>query len=357
MAICQKCGMMMADGMRFCGYCGAAVVQPGGQAQPPYGVQPGGQAQPPYGVQPDGRAQPPAGSLWEMPQGYGNYGASPGPQDMPRNPFRSADGPDSRRTGSAGLSQPAVPASAAKGGGFTISLGSRIIKTLICLAIAAAIVTGVVIFFEIDLHYMDGYSRMVSRTLTSQGWFTAAINENLGKIAVYGLAAMIVLGAFMLPARISGTVMKTIGIGDKVVVVLAGYFLIAFFFLLKQYVVEERAIARMWRDVMRAHGGERFVNLLLFLLLIVLLLIPVAFIIWSLKVLIGVVIGNIIVNGPVLGIIGAAYELLSAVFTTALVLCAFAFGMAIILLPLIILLACQGGRRVVCIDGVYYYVD
>ena len=390
MAVCQKCGMIMADGMKFCGYCGAAAGQPAGmpgdqtqpyslqaggaiqsqpygssgrgQTQPPYGLpygtQPGGQAQPPYslpyGTQPVRQAQQPYGSPWETPQGYGNPAGNTGSRALPQNPFVSADasgGP----TG--GTSRPAGRSSASREGGFTVSVGSRIIKTLICLAIAAAIVAAIVIFFEIDIHDLDGYSRMVARTLTSEGWFTPAVNANLGKVAVYGLAAMIILGAFMLPARISGTVMKTIGIADKIVVVLAGYFLIAFIFFLKQYVIEERVIVRMWNDVMRVHGGQRFVNFLLFLVLILLLLIPVAFIIWSLKVLIGVVIGNIAVNGPILGIIGAAYELLSSVFTTALVLCAFSFGMAIILLPFIILLACQGGRRVVCIDGVYYYVD
>ena len=95
----------------------------------------------------------------------------------------------------------------------------------------------------------------------------------------------------------------------------------------------------------------------MFAALILLLMIPVLFIIWSSHILVTVIVNNIKVNGPVLGIIAAIYELLSSVFVTALVLCAFCFGLAIILLPFIILAACSSGSRVVYDDyGNVYYI-
>ena len=100
---------------------------------------------------------------------------------------------------------------------------------------------------------------------------------------------------------------------------------------------------------------------MLFALLATLLciIVSLAFIIGSSAILLSVIVNNIAVNGPILGIIAAVYELLSSVFVTALVLCAFSFGVAIILMPFIILGACSSGSRVVYDEygNKYYVVD
>lgn len=250
-----------------------------------------------------------------------------------------------------------VPAGSAGPKGKAISMAGRMIKALICIPIALALIMGVIFLFEIDLSNMDGYAAIVTQKIYELGMFEN-VAPLLGRIAVFGLAVMIVLSAYMLPARLTRTIYKTCSIGDKIIVTIAGYFLIALTIFLKIQIFDQGIVGRSFSLIFRTHGAMRFKAVFLFLLIMILVLIPVAFIVWSFSVLLSVIVSNIAVNGPVLGIIAAAYELLSSVFVTALVLCAFSFGVAIILMPFIILGACSSGRRVVYDeDGNVYYIN
>ena len=69
--ICPKCGGALADGAKFCNFCGSAVQPPVQAQQPPYQQQP--YQQQPYQQQPY-QQQP-----YQQPYGqpYPNYGANP----------------------------------------------------------------------------------------------------------------------------------------------------------------------------------------------------------------------------------------------------------------------------------------
>ena len=161
----------------------------------------------------------------------------------------------------------------------------------------------------------------------------------------------------MLPARLSKTIYKTCSVWDKVRITIAGYYFIALSVYLKTQVIDTGLLGSIFSLLFRVHGADRVKLLAALLVLLVVLLVAVAVIIWSFSVLASVVISNLAVNGPVLGTVAAAYELLSSVFTTALVLCVFSFGVAIILLPFLIMAACSSGRRVAYDEyGNLYYI-
>ena len=233
---------------------------------------------------------------------------------------------------------------------------NRLVKGLISLGVALILLLAIILFFQIDLSNMDGYVETAARHIRDFGIFVD-FADTLAVIAVYGLTVMILLSAYMLPARISGAIYKTCSVMDKVIVTISGYFIIAFIIFLKEQVVDKGIIGVFFSRMMQSHGGNRVVALLLFLLLLALLAVPVIFIAGSFSVLLRVVVNNIAVNGPVLGTVAAAYDLLSSVFVTALVLCAFSFGVAIILLPLLIMIGCSSGGRIVYDEnGNRYYV-
>lgn len=237
-----------------------------------------------------------------------------------------------------------------------INKNNRLVKGLISLGVALILLLGIILFFQIDLSNMGGYVETAARHIRDFGMFVD-FADTLAVIAVYGLAVMILLSAYMLPARITGAIYKTCSVMDKVIVTISGYFIIAFIIFLKEQVVDKGIIGVFFSRMMQSQGGNRFVALILFLLLLALLAVPVIFIVGSFSVLVRVVVNNISVNGPVLGTVAAAYDLLSSVFVTALVLCAFSFGVAIILLPLLIMVGCSSGGRVVYDEnGNRYYV-
>lgn len=330
MAFCANCGNKLAEGARFCEMCGMPVSGTG--PMPPKDI-------------PDPPPRPPI----------------PGPYTPPRptpSPNPGPNGPAGVRTAGAG-SAGARPtgAGAAKPKGKIASRAGRMVKALICIPIALALIMGIIFLFEIDLSNMDGYAAVVTQKIYELDMFNNAA-PLLGRIAVFGLAIMIVLSAYMLPARLTKTIFKTCTVMDKVIITIAGYFLIAFIIFLKVRFFDQGLIGRSFSLIFRAHGATRVKAVFLFALIMVLFLIPVAFIVWSFRIILSVIVSNLQVNGPVLGIIAAAYELLSSVFVTALVLCAASFGIAIILLPFIIMAACSSGSRVVYDeDGNIYYIN
>ena len=150
---------------------------------------------------------------------------------------------------------------------------------------------------------------------------------------------------------------KTCTVYDKVKITIAGYFVIALTIYLKTQVFGSGIVGQTFSLLFRVHGADRLKVLFAIAVLLVCILIALFVIFISAASLLSVIADNIVVNGPILGIIAAVYELLSSVFVTALVLCAFAFTVAIILMPLIIFAACSSGRRVVYDEyGNMYYV-
>ena len=249
-----------------------------------------------------------------------------------------------------------TPKASEQNNSITVNEAGRVIKGLICIPIALALITLFVLFFEIDLTQMSYYADIVTWKLYDMQLFVEAA-PLLGRIAVYGLAVMIILSAYMLPARVSKTIYKTCTIWDKMKVTVAGYYFIALSVYLKTQVIDTGLLGSIFSLLFRVHGADRVKLLAALLVLLVVLLVAVAVIIWSFSVLASVVISNLAVNGPVLGTVAAAYELLSSVFTTALVLCVFSFGVAIILLPFLIMAACSSGRRVAYDEyGNLYYI-
>ena len=234
----------------------------------------------------------------------------------------------------------------------------RLIKGLICVPVAAALVYGIVWFFEIDVSNMQGYVNIVANKIRDLDVFVEAA-PLLAAVAVYGLAVMIVLSAYMLPARLSKTIYKTCTVADKIWVTVAGYFVIALSIYLKTQIIDTGITGRTISLLFRVHGTDRLKMLFALLITLFCIVIALAFIIGSSAILLSVVVNNLAVNGPILGIIAAVYELLSSVFVTALVLCAFSFGVAIIMMPFLILAACSSGSRVVYDEygNRYYVVD
>ena len=258
------------------------------------------------------------------------------------------------RNTTAGMSS--TPKASEQNNSITVNEAGRVIKGLICIPIALALITLFVLFFEIDLTQMSYYADIVTWKLYDMQLFVEAA-PLLGRIAVYGLAVMIILSAYMLPARLSKTIYKTCSVWDKVRITIAGYYFIALSVYLKTQVIDTGLLGSIFSLLFRVHGADRVKLLAALLVLLVVLLVAVAVIIWSFSVLASVVISNLAVNGPVLGTVAAAYELLSSVFTTALVLCVFSFGVAIILLPFLIMAACSSGRRVAYDEyGNLYYI-
>jgi hypothetical protein len=132
----------------------------------------------------------------------------------------------------------------------------RLIKALICVPIAAALVLGIVWFFEIDLSNMDGYVNTVINKIHEVGMFEEAAPQ-LAAIAVYGLAVMILLSAYMLPARLSKTIYKTCTVHDKVKITIAGYFVIALSIYLKIQVFGSGTVGQAFSLLFRVHGADR----------------------------------------------------------------------------------------------------
>lgn len=352
MPYCPNCGNQVREGARFCVNCGTHLTphmpsgghdhfsSPGKDSRPQSSRNAAPSPAPTYR---NSAQTPPSASRNTAPAStFRNSSETPPSAPVPRN---AANRPGKRYAAPAPPNAKTVHPE--KG---------RLIKALICVPIAAALVLGIVWFFEIDLTNMDGYINTVINKIHEVGMFEEAAPQ-LAAIAVYGLAVMILLSAYMLPARLSKTIYKTCTIWDKVKITIAGYFVIALTIYLKTQVFGSGNVGQAFSLLFRVHGADRLKVLFAIAVLLVCILIALFIIFISAASLLAVIADNIVVNGPILGIIAAVYELLSSVFVTALVLCAFAFTVAIILMPLIIFAACSNGRRVVYDEyGNMYYV-
>ena len=136
----------------------------------------------------------------------------------------------------------------------------------------------VVLVFEIDLTQMSYYADIVTWKLYDMQLFVEAA-PLLGRIAVYGLAVMIILSAYMLPARVSKTIYKTCTIWDKMKVTVAGYYFIALSVYLKTQVIDTGLLGSIFSLLFRVHGADRVKLLAALLVLLVVLLVAVAVII------------------------------------------------------------------------------
>ena len=289
MAYCPNCKLNFPDGTRFCGNCGAPLTN----INPP--VQ-------------NRRAQP----------------------------------VQNRMTQPVNMQTP----SESKPKGVPVDTSRRTIKALLCIPVALAIIIGVIIFFKIDLKNMNGYVQLIAVKLADYR-IKGKLQITLGRIAVYGLALMIILSAYMLPARLSKMILKTVTITDRVIVFGAGYFIIAFIIWFKMTFFDEKALSKSFSIIFHQGGGAAIKEIILLIIMLALMLVAILICIRASLYIIVVITENLKINGPVLGIIGSAYELLSSIFATALVLCAVTVGLSIIMIPFVLGTAAMSGKRVI----------
>lgn len=297
---CSKCGSLLGDNMRYCAYCGEPVMD----------------------------------------------------RNRSNNTIKNKSGPKKKDISVKNVVRPI----------------NKPLRILISIIIGTAVLAGLAFFIEFTPGDTAHYAAQVSDVFKKYLGISSDSARRLGIITIHTAVGMTIFTIYMISLRTSKVIRKAVDNIDRLFVAIAEC-VIVYVPLYIYYNFKEESegdflenLSAFIRALVETHGVERLLVLLLLLLLIIVLLFFLAVVGMILSFAGSIIIelfkANIEINGVFFGILSSVYDMMSSIFVGIAAICMISFGVALILVPIFVCAAaCSDGRRIVEIDGEYYYVD
>ena len=236
---------------------------------------------------------------------------------------------------------------------------NRWIMVPVSLLIGTAILVFLIIFLELDANSLETYSQMAARDYAKISSIDSGTAVLLGKITIYSVVFLAVLTIYILPLRLTKVIRRSVGFIDRIWITLASLaiFLLNGGVIYAIYADYPKEILHIYQEALATlRGFERLRMLIPPILAVVVVIVALIILFYSWMMIVTLFQTNIEVNGLFWGIVSSVYDIVASILIVFVAFCTAIYAIAIIF-AVAMVAGASDGRRVVYIDGEYYYVD